>query len=215
MTEDGNASAIVSEITPWLKEQEASWEGYTYKLGGDAESTAENMGAVAKYLPLSGFIIVMLLIIQFNSFRKMVMIVCTIPLGVIGMVLGLLLFGVPFGFMAFLGVISLAGIVINNAIVLIDRIEIEEKELKRTPQDAIIGACLQRFRPILLATFTTVLGLIPLYLGGGAIWEPMAVTIMIGLLFGTVITLLFIPSFFSVLYKVDYKEYAFNEDLLD
>lgn len=215
LTEDGNASAIVSEITPWLKEQEASWEGYTYKLGGDAESTAENMGAVAKYLPLSAFIIVMLLIIQFNSFRKMVMIVCTIPLGVIGMVLGLLLFGVPFGFMAFLGVISLAGIVINNAIVLIDRIEIEEKELKRTPQDAIIGACLQRFRPILLATFTTVLGLIPLYLGGGAIWEPMAVTIMIGLLFGTVITLLFIPSFFSVLYKVDYKEYAFNEDLLD
>ena len=215
LTEDGNASAIVGEITPWLKEQEASWEGYTYKLGGDAESTAENMGAVGKYLPLSGFIIVMLLIVQFNSFRKMVMIVCTIPLGVIGMVLGLLLFGVPFGFMAFLGMISLAGIVINNAIVLIDRIEIEEKELKRTPQDAIIGACLQRFRPILLATFTTVLGLIPLYLGGGAIWEPMAVTIMIGLLFGTVITLLFIPSFFSVLYKVNYKGYTFNKHLLD
>ena len=168
----------MAEMTPWLKEQEASWAGYTYQLGGDAESTAENMGAVGKYLPLSGFIIVMLLIIQFNSFRKMTMIVCTIPLGVIGMVLGLMLFRVPFGFMAFLGVISLAGIVINNAIVLIDRIEIEEKELKRKPQDAIIGACLQRFRPILLATFTTVLGLIPLYLGGGAIWEPMAVTIM-------------------------------------
>ncbi len=67
--------------------------------------------------------------------------------------------------MAFLGVISLAGIVINNAIVLIDRIEIEENELKRKSQDAIIAACLQRFRPILLATFTTVLGLIPLYLG--------------------------------------------------
>ena len=69
----------------------------------------------------------------------------------------------------------------------------------RKAQDAIIGACLQRFRPILLATFTTVLGLIPLYLGGGEIWEPMAVTIMIGLLFGTVITLLFIPSFYCLL----------------
>jgi len=114
--------------------------------------------------------------------------------------------------MAFLGVISLAGIVINNAIVLIDCIEVEEKE--RTPQDAIIGACLQRFRPILLATFTTVLGLIPLYLGGGEMWEPMAVTIMIGLLFGTVITLLFIPAFYSVLYKVNYKDYEFNEGLL-
>ena len=216
LTEGGNASAITSEITPWLKEQQNQWgDGYTYKLGGDAENTAENMGAVAKYLPLSAFIIVMLLIIQFNSFRKMTMVVTTIPLGVIGMVLGLLLFGVPFGFMAFLGVISLAGIVINNAIVLIDRIEIEENELKRIPQDAIIGACIQRFRPILLATFTTVLGLIPLYLGGGEMWEPMAVTIMIGLLFGTVITLLFIPSFYSVLYKVDYKDYTFNEELLD
>jgi len=216
LTEDGNANSIGLILTPWLENQKENWgEGYTYSLGGDAESSAENMGAVAKYLPLSAFIIVMLLIIQFNSFRKMTMIVLTIPLGVIGMVLGLLLFGVPFGFMAFLGVISLAGIVINNAIVLVDRIEVEENELNRTPQDAIISACLQRFRPIILATFTTVLGLIPLYLGGGAMWEPMAVTIMIGLLFGTVITLLFIPSFYSVLYKVNYKNYTFNEKLLD
>ncbi|MEM1135409.1 MAG: efflux RND transporter permease subunit [Bacteroidota bacterium] len=215
LTEEGNASEIISEITPWLKEQAASWgNGYNYSLGGEAEETAENMGAVAKYLPLSAFIIVMLLIIQFNSFRKMIMIVCTIPLGVIGMVLGLLIFGTPFGFMAFLGVISLAGIVINNAIVLIDRVEVEEKEFERNLQDAIIGACLQRFRPILLATFTTVLGLVPLYLGGGEMWEPMAVTIMVGLLFGTVITLLFIPSFYSVLYKVDYKNYTFNASLL-
>ncbi len=216
LTTTGNASEVTQAITPWLDEQKEIWgKDYTYELGGDAKSSAENMGAVAKYLPLSAFIIVMLLIIQFNSFRKMVMIVCTIPLGVIGMVLGLLLFGVPFGFMAFLGVISLAGIVINNAIVLVDRIEIEESELKRKPQDAIIAACLQRFRPILLATFTTVLGLVPLYLGGGEMWEPMAVTIMVGLLFGTVITLLFIPAFYSVMYKVNYKGYEFNNDLLD
>lgn len=129
------------------------------------------------------------------------------------MVFGLLLFGVPFGFMSFLGVISLAGIVINNAIVLIDRIEIEDQI--RNSQDAVIAACLQRFRPILLATFTTVLGLVPLYLGGGEMWEPMAVTIMIGLLFGTVITLLFIPSFYSVMYKIDYSDYQFNKELLD
>jgi multidrug efflux pump subunit AcrB len=216
LTEDGNANEITTIITPWLEEQQANWEpGYTYALGGDAAESAENMGAVGKYLPLSGFIIVMLLIIQFNSFRKMIMIVLTIPLGVIGMVLGLLIFNVPFGFMAFLGVISLAGIVINNAIVLVDRIEIEENDLKRNPQDAIIVAALQRFRPIILATFTTVLGLVPLYLGGGAIWEPMAVTIMVGLLFGTVVTLIFIPSFYSVLYKVDYTGYKFDEKLLD
>jgi multidrug efflux pump subunit AcrB len=203
-------------ILPWLDEQKNSWgEGYNYSLGGDAEKTAENMGAVIKFLPLSIFIIIILLIIQFNSFRKMTMTVSTIPLGVIGMVLGLFIFRTPFGFMAFLGMISLAGIVINNAIVLLDRIEIEEKELERKPQDAIISASLQRFRPILLATFTTVLGLIPLYLGGGEIWEPMAVTIMIGLLFGTVITLVFIPAFYSLLYKVSYKGYEFNEKLMD
>jgi multidrug efflux pump subunit AcrB len=216
LVEGGNASDVVAALLPWLDAQKESWgDDYSYKLGGDAENSAENMGAVIGYLPLSVFIIIMLLIIQFNSFRKMTMVLTTIPLGVIGMVLGLFVFGVPFGFMAFLGVISLAGIVINNAIVLVDRIEIEENEIKRSPQDAIIAACLQRFRPILLATFTTVLGLIPLYLGGGEMWEPMAVTIMVGLLFGTVITLLFIPSFYSVLYKVNYKGYEFNENILE
>ena len=213
---DGNASFITSEMKPWLEEQVKLWpEDYSFSFGGDAENTAENMGAVLKYLPLSGFIILLLLIIQFNSIRKMAMVTLTIPLGIIGVVIGLLVFQQPFGFMPFLGVISLAGIVINNAIVLIDRIEVEENTLKRSTQDAIIAACLQRFRPILLATFTTVLGLIPLYLSGGEMWEGMAISIMVGLLFGTVITLLFIPSFYSILFKVNYKKYKFNESLLE
>ncbi|WP_191859133.1 efflux RND transporter permease subunit [Hanstruepera ponticola] len=216
LNDDGNASAIMKEVTPWIEEESKNWpEGYTYKFGGDAENTAENMGAVLGYLPLSGFIIILLLIIQFNSVRKTIMVASTIPLGIIGVVIGLLIFQEPFGFMPFLGVISLAGIVINNAIVLIDRMQIEENEMKRPIQDAIIAACLQRFRPILLATFTTVLGLIPLYLSGGEMWEGMAVSIMVGLLFGTFITLLFIPSFYSVLYKVNYKDYTFNEELME
>lgn len=215
ITPTGNASAIMGELTPWLDEQAASWpRGYTYNTGGDAENTAENMGAVIKYLPLSGAIIILLLIIQFNSFRKTTMVLLTIPLAIIGVTIGLLIFGEPFGFMPFLGVISLAGIVINNAIVLLDRIEIEQTELQRSDQDAIIAACLQRFRPILLATFTTVLGLVPLYLSGGEMWEGMAVSIMVGLLFGTLITLLLIPSLYSILFKVSYKGYTFDEQLL-
>ena len=87
--------------------------------------------------------------------------------------------------------------------------------LKRKEEDSVITACLQRFRPILLATFTTVLGLIPLYLTGGEMWEGMAISIMVGLLFGTIITLFFIPAFYSVLYKIDYSEYVFDETLLD
>jgi multidrug efflux pump subunit AcrB len=212
----GNSSAIMKEMDPYMIEVSDNWpEGYTYKFGGDAENTAENMGAVINYLPLSGFIIILLLIIMFNSVRKTIMVAATIPLGIIGVVIGLLIFQEPFGFMPFLGVISLAGIVINNAIVLIDRIQIEETEIKRPIQDAIIAACLQRFRPILLATFTTVLGLIPLYLSGGEMWEGMAVSIMIGLLFGTVITLLFIPSLYSILFKVNYKDYKFDDAILE
>jgi len=213
---DGNASAIIAEITPWIEEQSLAWpEGYTFDFGGDAEQTSESMGSVIGYLPVSAFIIVLLLIIQFNSFRKTTIVLMTIPLGIIGVVIGLLAFREPFGFMPFLGVISLAGIVINNAIVLIDRMEIEQRDLGRTEQDAVIAACLQRFRPILLATFTTVLGLIPLYLSGGEMWEGMAIGIMVGLLFGTVITLLFVPSLYSVLFRVDYHGYQFNEQLLD
>jgi len=216
LREDANASAITNEIRPWLDEQKANWGAdYGYEFGGDAENTAENMGAVIRYLPLSGFIILLLLIIQFNSFRKMTMVCLTIPLAIIGVVIGLLLFQEPFGFMPFLGVISLAGIVINNAIVLIDRMEIEQNVLKRSEKDAVITACLQRFRPILLATFTTVLGLIPLYISGGEMWEGMAVSIMVGLLFGTVITLIFIPTFYSAVYKVTYKDYTFDPALME
>ncbi|TKG90418.1 efflux RND transporter permease subunit [Puteibacter caeruleilacunae] len=201
--ESKTASEIMGELLPWLEEQSAGWPtGYAYELGGESKNTEENMGAVIKYLPLSAFIIIMLLVIQFNSVRKTIMVLSSIPLGIIGVVLGLILLRSYFGFMAFLGVISLAGIVINNAIVLLDRIELEQTENNRKPYEAIIEASLQRFRPILLTSFTTVFGMIPLYLGGGTMWEPMAASIMVGLLFATVITLLFIPVLYSILYKV-------------
>ncbi len=215
LTAGGNAAAVTEELTPLLEAEAEAWPpGYSYALGGDAENTAENMGAVVRYLPLSAFIIVLLLIIQFNSTRKTLMVLLTIPLAVIGVVIGLLVFGEPFGFMPFLGVISLAGIVINNAIVLLDRIQIEQTELGRSVEDAVITACLQRFRPILLATFTTVFGLLPLYLSGGEMWEGMAIGIMVGLLFGTVITLVFIPSLHSILFGVDYDDYSFDPKLM-
>jgi len=195
-------SELTDVFVPQLEELQKSWPlGYTYELGGESEQSNDAMGAVAAELPLAGFIILLLLMLQFNSFRKSAIVLCTIPLGLIGVILGLLLFRSYFGFMAFLGIISLAGILINNAIVLIDRIELEEKAGK-TPFQAIIDAGQQRFRPILLTTFTTTFGLIPLYLGGGLMWEPMAVAIMVGLLFGTVITLLFVPVTYKLLFRV-------------
>jgi multidrug efflux pump subunit AcrB len=128
--------------------------------------------------------------------KKTVIVLLTIPLGLIGVV---------FGFFAFLGLISLAGIIINNAIVLLDRIQIEQNEFKRTEQDAILVATKERFRPIMLTTATTICGLIPLWLGGGIMFEPLAVGILFGLLFATVITLLFVPVMYKLLFRVSYK----------
>ncbi|NJB85933.1 multidrug efflux pump subunit AcrB [Lewinella marina] len=208
------ATNVTSELRPKLDELRKNWPaGYTYELGGESEQSSEAMMAVARNLPLAGFIIVLLLMLQFNSFRKTFIVLATIPLGIIGVILGLLLFRSYFGFMAFLGIISLAGILINNAIVLIDRIQIEEAEGK-TEFRAIVDACKQRFRPILLTTFTTALGLIPLYLGGGLMWEPMAVSIMVGLLFATVITLLFVPVTYKLLFGIKEAKSEPDADLV-
>ena len=197
------ASDLTKELVPFMEETKTDWQpGYTYSLGGESEASAEALAAVGAELPIAGFLILFLLMLQFNSFKKTIIVLLSIPLGLIGVILGLLLFQSYFGFMAFLGLISLAGIVINNAIVLLDRIEIEQTEFARTPYHSIISAAQQRFRPILLTTFTTVLGLIPLYLGGGLMWEPMAVSIMIGLLFATVITLLFVPVMYKLMFGV-------------
>ena len=202
LTETGNAADVMAEIEPWLQQQR--WQDeYYFSTGGDSENTKDNMGAVVAWLPLSGMIILLLLIWQFNSIRKSAMVLSTIPMALIGVTLGLLVFQKPFGFMPFMGVISLAGIVINNAIVLIDRIDFEQQQLP--PQEAIITACLQRFRPIMLATATTVFGLLPLFLSGGAMWEGMAISIMVGLLCGTLITLLLIPCLYSLLYRIDFR----------
>ena len=197
------AQDVTDALIPWLEEDSKSWQqGYRYELGGESEQSGEAMGAVVAKLPLSGFIILALLIVQFNSFRKTFIVLSTIPLGLIGVIVGLLVFRSFFGFFAFLGLISLAGIVINNAIVLIDRIQIEQDRSGRASIEAIVAAAQQRFRPILLTTCTTTLGLIPLYLGGGLMWEPMAVAIMVGLLFATVITLLFVPVLYKILFAV-------------
>jgi len=199
------ASDITEVLTPWLQEQSESWDkGYTYELGGEAESSAEGMSSVSDKLPLSGFIILLLLIIQFNSIRKTILVLSTVPLGIIGVVLGLIVANSYFSFFAFLGIISLAGIVINNAIVLIDRINIENMNEDQSHSDAILNAALHRFRPILLTTATTTLGLLPLWFGGGIMWEPMAISIIFGLIFATVITLFFIPVLYSILYKIKF-----------
>ena len=144
--------------------------------------------------------VLLLLVTQFNSLRKPVVILLTIPLGLVGVAYGLLIAGSVFGFFTILGLIALSGIVINNAIVLLDRIDIERNGL--APAEAVPVACRRRLRPILLTTATTIGGMTPLWLGHDPMFETMAVTIMFGLLFATVLTLLFIPVIYTIFFRV-------------
>jgi len=196
------AADRMSLLIPWLESQRDVWgSGIAIELGGESESSGDANTAIANKLPIAAFIIILLLVSQFNSLRKSIIILMTIPLGLIGVVVGLLVGQSFFGFMTLLGVVSLAGIVINNAIVLLERIGLE-LAAGQAHLDAILNAAVQRSRPIILTTATTVLGLLPLYLGGGEMWEPMALAIMGGLLVSTVFTLGVIPVLYAVLYGV-------------
>ncbi len=210
VTDETTPIAVAMEIDKWLKQEQKNWEvGYKYELGGEMESSVEASNSINEKLPIAGLIIVLLLVVQFNSIRKPFIILTTIPLGIIGVIIGLLVMRSYFGFMTLLGLISLAGVVINNAIVLIDRIRIEIEENGLEPQRAIIESAQRRLRPILLTTATTIGGLIPLYIGGGPMWEPMAVAIMFGLAFATLLTLGFVPVMYALLFRVRFKNFLY------
>jgi multidrug efflux pump subunit AcrB len=204
------ANEINRQLEPWLSEESASWPlGYTWAIGGEEEESSKANASIAAKLPVAGLIIVLLLVAQFNSIRRPLIILITIPMGLIGVVIGLLVMRSYFGFMTLLGVISLAGIVINNAIVLLDRIQIEIEENGLTPQRAVVESAQRRMRPILLTTVTTLGGLIPLYLGGGPMYEPMAVAIMFGLVFATALTLGLVPVLYSLFFRVSFKDFSY------
>lgn len=197
------AIEVFEGIRPWLDEQSAQWPvGYGYEFGGEWEASVEGNQSIGEKVPIAGLIIVLLLVGQFNSFRRPAIILLTIPLGLVGVVIGLIVANSYMGFITFLGVIALAGIVINNAIVLIDRIKIEIDETGLSPLDAIVEAAQRRFRPILLTTCTTIGGMLPLWYGGGPMFEPMAVAIIFGLLFATLLTLVFVPVMYALLFRV-------------
>ncbi|MCA9672043.1 MAG: efflux RND transporter permease subunit [Myxococcales bacterium] len=205
------ASKVNAAIVPWLEKQKQSWPlGTRYELAGEAESSKKGNKSINEQMPIAAGIIILLLVLQFNSIRRPLIILITLPLGLIGVVLGLLGAGSYFGFMTLLGVVSLFGIVINNAIVLLDRVKIEIEENGCSPAHAIICAAQQRLRPILLTTFTTVAGLFPLWLGGGPMWEPMAISIIFGLSFATVLTLGVVPALYCLLFRVSFKGYRYD-----
>jgi multidrug efflux pump len=202
--------AVSNALDAWLQDEAAGWEaGYKYELGGELEKSVKANQAIADKVPVAGFIILFLLVAQFNSLRRPLIILLTIPLGLIGVVVGLIVTKSYFGFMTLLGIISLSGIVINNAIVLLDRIRIEIDENGLEPQRAVLESAQRRLRPILLTTLTTIGGLLPLWLGGGPMWEPMAISIIFGLLFATALTLGLVPILYSLFFRVRFKDFRY------
>ena len=204
------AASINNSLIPWLREESKSWPfGYSWELGGEFETSKTAEDSIAAKLPYAGLIIILLLIGQFNSFRRCAIILLTIPLSIIGVVVGLLVTKSAFGFMTLLGVISLAGIVINNAIVLLDRIRIEIEENGLEPARAVVHTAQQRLRPILLTTMTTVGGMLPLWFGGGPLWESMAIAVVFGMIVATCLTLGVVPILYSLLFRINFKGFQY------
>lgn len=198
-----NALAIFEEIKPWLEDYSKEFDlGYYYEFGGEYEASGKANKSIAVNLPMAFMVILLLMVAQFNSIKKPIIILTTIPLAIIGVSVGLYSMNSYFGFMTLLGIISLAGIVINNAIVLLERIKIEQDDNKRNEYDSIIEASISRFRPILLTTVTTIFGLIPLWYSGGVMWEPMAIAIIFGLMFSTILTLTYVPVLYALFFRV-------------
>ncbi|SLN71684.1 Multidrug resistance protein MdtB [Roseivivax jejudonensis] len=179
--------------------------GHSIEYDGILTQSAEGRAALAANMPLCLALVVVLLIAQFNSFRRPAIILATVPLIVLGVALGLRLFRADFGFMPILGLLSLAGIILNNAIVLIDRIDIE-REAGRIGNEAIIEAARRRLRPILMTTITTILGLLPLILSNDPLFYGMATVMAAGLGVGTILTLGFVPVLYSLFFRMAQKD---------
>ncbi|CTP86949.1 efflux RND transporter permease subunit [Xanthomonas graminis] len=175
--------------------------GYRIEMGGELEDSAEANQALLQYMPHALGAILLLFIWQFNSFRKLFIVVASVPFVLIGAALALLVTGYPFGFMATFGLLALAGIIVNNAVLLLERIDAELADgLDR--HDAVIAAAVKRLRPIVMTKLTCIVGLVPLMLFAGPLWTGMAITMIGGLALGTLVTLGVIPVLYDLLFAL-------------
>ncbi len=183
-------------------------QGYILEYGGEEEERQRSFESMTRVMFLGVILIFFVLTAQFDSFKQPLVILFTVPLSIIGVVTGLLLTRLTFSFMAFVGVVALVGIVVNDGIVLIDFIN----QRRRRGVDlitAIFDAGPRRLRPVILTTATTIGGLLPITLnlgGGGSFWAPLGTSIIFGLLFATILTLVVVPSLYSIFERKAYKE---------
>lgn len=192
--------SVTAEILPRLEDLRAQLpSGYLLETGGTVEDSGRGSRSVAAGVPLFIGVVVTLLMIQLRSFPRTLMVVLTAPLGLVGVVLFLLVFRVPFGFVAMLGTIALSGMIMRNSIILVDQIE-QDIAAGSPPARAVVDATVRRFRPIVLTALAAVLAMIPL--SRSVFFGPMAVAIMGGLIVATALTLLFLPALYAAWFRV-------------
>ncbi|MDS0860691.1 efflux RND transporter permease subunit [Burkholderia pseudomultivorans] len=177
--------------------------GYRVEIGGSVEESAKAQTSINAQMPLMAIAVFTLLMIQLQSFSRVLMVVLTAPLGLIGVVATLLLFGQPFGFVAMLGVIAMFGIIMRNSVILVDQIE-QDIAVGHGRFDAIVGATVRRFRPITLTAAAAVLALIPLLRSN--FFGPMATALMGGITSATVLTLFYLPALYAAWFRVKSDE---------
>ncbi|MBR8123769.1 efflux RND transporter permease subunit [Burkholderia multivorans] len=177
--------------------------GYRIEIGGSVEESAKAQASINAQMPLMAIAVFTLLMIQLQSFSRVLMVVLTAPLGLIGVVGTLLLFGQPFGFVAMLGVIAMFGIIMRNSVILVDQIE-QDIAAGHGRFDAIVGATVRRFRPITLTAAAAVLALIPLLRSN--FFGPMATALMGGITSATVLTLFYLPALYATWFRVKRDE---------
>ncbi|WP_082508233.1 efflux RND transporter permease subunit [Burkholderia sp. Leaf177] len=183
--------------------------GYRIEVGGPVEESGKGQASINAQMPIMVIVVLTLLMIQLQSFARVMMVVLTAPLGLIGVVIALLLFNKPFGFVAMLGVIAMFGIIMRNSVILVDQIE-QDVAAGHPRFDAIVGATVRRFRPITLTAAAAVLALIPLLRSN--FFGPMATALMGGITSATVLTLFYLPALYAASFRVKRHERAGHED---
>jgi multidrug efflux pump subunit AcrB len=192
--------SAVQSLAPAVEKLKASLsQGYRVDVGGTVEESAQSQTSVFAKVPLMLFLMLLFLMAQLHSFSRLALILCVVPMGLIGIVAALLIAGKPLGFVAILGILALMGMIARNAVILIEQIEAERAQGRRA-WDAVVEGALSRFRPIMLTAISTVLGFIPI--APTVFWGPMAFAIMGGLFVATILTLVVLPALYVIFFRV-------------
>lgn len=195
---------VTNELLPALADLKASLpEGYRIDTGGSIEESAKANKAIAAVMPVMLIVMLTILMVQVQSFSRLFLVILTAPLGLIGAVGALLVMNAPFGFVALLGLIALAGMIMRNTVILIDQIE-SDVRAGHARSRAIVDATVRRARPVVLTAAAAILGMIPL--SSSVFWGPLALTIMGGLLVATALTLLALPAIYALWFRVPRAE---------